>query len=48
VKYIITIGAILISAVMLFLLAIAGDDTDFFERKYQLLFSSMLGSYYFS
>ena len=42
-KYIITIGAVLISAVMLFLLAIAGDDTDFFERKYQLLIQLNVG-----
>tara|TARA_B100000676_G_scaffold311018_1_gene379416 strand:- start:1268 stop:3445 length:2178 start_codon:yes stop_codon:yes gene_type:complete len=43
VKYIITIGAVLISAVMLFLLAIAGDDTDFFERKYRLLIQLNVG-----
>jgi nitrogen fixation/metabolism regulation signal transduction histidine kinase len=43
VKYIIIIGAVLISAVMLFLLAIAGDDTDFFERKYQLLIQLNIG-----
>ncbi len=42
-KYIIIIGAVLISAVMLFLLAIAGDDTDFFERKYQLLIQLNVG-----
>lgn len=42
-KYIIIIGAVLISAVMLFLLAIAGDDTDFFERKYQLLIQLNIG-----
>jgi len=42
VKYIIIIGAGL-SAVLLFLLAIAGDDTDFFERKYQLLIQLNVG-----
>jgi nitrogen fixation/metabolism regulation signal transduction histidine kinase len=41
-KYIIIIGVGL-SAVMLFLLAIAGDDTDFFERKYQLLIQLNVG-----
>jgi len=42
VKYIIIIGVGL-SAVLLFLLAIAGDDTDFFERKYQLLIQLNVG-----
>ena len=41
-KYIIIVGAGL-SAVMLFLLAIAGEDTDFFERKYQLLIQLNVG-----
>jgi nitrogen fixation/metabolism regulation signal transduction histidine kinase len=41
-KYIIIIGVGL-SAVMLFLLAIAGDDSDFFERKYQLLIQLNVG-----
>jgi len=41
-KYIIIIGVGL-SAVLLFLLAIAGDDTDFFERKYQLLIQLNVG-----
>ncbi len=42
-KNIIIIGAVVLSAVMLFLLAIAGDDTDFFERKYQLLIQLNIG-----
>ncbi|TDI80396.1 MAG: HAMP domain-containing protein [Betaproteobacteria bacterium] len=41
-KYIIIVGAGL-SAVMLLLLAIAGEDTDFFERKYQLLIQLNVG-----
>ena len=35
-KYVLIIGAGL-GAIMLFLLATAGANTDFFERRYQLL-----------